>query len=76
MPLHPYTRALVQAVPILRVDQSHTPLPIIGGLPDPRNPTSGCWFRDRCPLAEARCAAEIPRLRDVGGARRVAFHLV
>jgi oligopeptide/dipeptide ABC transporter ATP-binding protein len=75
-PLHPYTRALVQAVPIPRVEQSHAPLPIIGGLPDARNPPSGCRFRDRCPLAEARCAAETPRLRDVGGARRVACHLV
>ncbi|MBT0957443.1 ABC transporter ATP-binding protein [Alphaproteobacteria bacterium KMM 3653] len=75
-PLHPYTKALVQAVPIPRVDQSHAPLPITGGLPDARNPPSGCRFRDRCPLAEARCAAEIPRLREVGGGRRVACHLV
>lgn len=75
-PLHPYTKALVQAVPIPRVDQSHAPLPITGGLPDARNPPSGCRFRDRCPLAEARCAAEVPRLRDLGGGRRVACHLV
>ncbi len=75
-PLHPYTKALVQAVPIPRVDQSHDPLPISGGLPDARNPPSGCRFRDRCPLAEARCATEVPRLRDVGGTRRVACHLV
>jgi oligopeptide/dipeptide ABC transporter ATP-binding protein len=75
-PLHPYTKALVQAVPIPRVDQSHDPLPIIGGLPDARNPPSGCRFRDRCPLAEARCASEVPRLRDVGGGRRVACDLV
>src|SRR6056297_24890 len=75
-PLHPYTKALVQAVPIPRVDQSHDPLPIIGGLPDAQNPPSGCRFRDRCPLAEARCAAEVPRLRDVGGGRRIACHLV
>lgn len=75
-PLHPYTKALVQAVPIPRVDQSHAPLPITGGLPDARNPPSGCRFRDRCPVAQDRCASEIPRLRDVGGARRVACHLV
>lgn len=75
-PLHPYTKALVQAVPVPRVDQSHAPLPITGGLPDARNPPSGCRFRDRCPLAEARCAAEVPRLRNVGNARRVACHLV
>jgi len=75
-PLHPYTKALVQAVPIPRVDQSHAPLPIIGGLPDARNPPSGCRFRDRCPVAEARCASDVPRLHDVGGGRRVACHLV
>ena len=75
-PLHPYTKALVQAVPIPRVDQSHAPLPIIGGLPDAQNPPSGCRFRDRCPVAEARCASDIPRLHDVGGGRRVACHLV
>lgn len=75
-PLHPYTRALVQAVPVPRVDQSHDPLPITGGLPDARNPPSGCRFRDRCPFAEARCASEVPRLRDVGGGRRVACHVV
>jgi peptide/nickel transport system ATP-binding protein len=75
-PLHPYTKALVQAVPIPRVDQSHAPLPITGGLPDALNPPSGCRFRDRCPVAAARCATEVPRLRDVGGARRVACHFV
>jgi len=75
-PLHPYTNALVQAVPIPRVDQSHAPLPITGGIPDERNPPSGCRFRDRCPLTEARCASEAPRLCDIGNARRVASHLV
>ncbi|RVT84179.1 ABC transporter ATP-binding protein [Rhodobacteraceae bacterium CCMM004] len=75
-PLHPYTRALVQAVPVPDVNQSHDPLPIKGGLPDARNPPSGCRFRDRCPLAEARCAAEVPRLREVSPGRRVACHVV
>ncbi|NCF48816.1 MAG: ATP-binding cassette domain-containing protein [Bacteroidetes bacterium] len=75
-PLHPYTKALVQAVPIPHVDQSHEPLPIIGGLPDSQNPPSGCRFRDRCPMAETRCALEVPLLQDVGGGRRVACHLV
>lgn len=75
-PLHPYTKALVQAVPVPNVDQSHAPLPIIGGLPDARNPPSGCRFRDRCPLAEARCAQEAPPLKDAGQGRRVACHMV
>lgn len=75
-PMHPYTKALVQAVPVPNVDQSHAPLPIIGGLPDARNPPSGCRFRDRCPLAEPRCAKEVPMLKDAGQGRRVACHLV
>jgi peptide/nickel transport system ATP-binding protein len=73
-PLHPYTRALVAAVPVPHPDQDHAPLPIGRGAPDPLNPPSGCVFRDRCPKAHARCAAEIPAPRQVG-TRRVACHL-
>lgn len=73
-PLHPYTKALVAAVPVPHPDQSHAPLPIGRGAPDPRNPPSGCVFRDRCPAAHARCAAEIPEPKMVDG-RRVACHL-
>ena len=72
-PLHPYSKALVAAVPTPHVDQNHDPLPIGGGAPDPRNPPSGCVFRDRCPLARTRCAEEVPALRQVG-TRRVACH--
>jgi len=73
-PLHPYTKALVAAVPVPNPDQSHDPLPIGRGAPDPRNPPSGCVFRDRCPAAHARCAAEIPQPKPVG-TRTVACHL-
>lgn len=73
-PLHPYSQALVAAVPVPNADQSHAPLPIGRGAPDPRNPPSGCVFRDRCPKAHARCAAEIPKLTQAGS-RRVACHL-
>lgn len=59
-PLHPYTQALVAAVPVPHADQSHDPLPIGRGAPDPRNPPSGCTFRDRCPRAFDRCAVEVP----------------
>ena len=48
-PAHPYTRALIQAVPRPKTAQSHAPLPISGGLGDPVNPPSGCRLRDRCP---------------------------
>jgi peptide/nickel transport system ATP-binding protein len=73
-PLHPYTKALVAAVPVPHPDQSHAPLPIGRGAPDPRNPPSGCVFRDRCPLAFDRCATEVPHLRP-SGTRQVACHL-
>lgn len=73
-PLHPYTRALVAAVPVPHTDQSHAPLPIGRGAPDPRNPPSGCVFRDRCPATHERCAAEVPQPKHVGD-RLVACHL-
>ncbi|WP_348272883.1 oligopeptide/dipeptide ABC transporter ATP-binding protein [Mesorhizobium sp. YR577] len=73
-PLHPYAKALVAAVPVPHPDQSHDPLPIGRGAPDPRNPPSGCVFRDRCPRAFDRCASEVPQLRQVG-TRKVACHL-
>ena len=73
-PLHPYTQALVAAVPVPDPGQSHEPLPIGRGAPDPRNPPSGCVFRDRCPKAFDRCASEVPQVQQVGD-RRLACHL-
>ncbi len=74
-PLHPYTRALVAAVPVPDADQLRQPLPIKGNVPDAREPPSGCSFRDRCPYAMARCAAETPQLRPAAGGHHVACHL-
>lgn len=74
-PCHPYTQALVAAVPVPDADQSRAPLPIKGNVPDARDPPSGCHFRDRCPHAMARCANETPALRTVAGGHRVACHL-
>jgi oligopeptide/dipeptide ABC transporter ATP-binding protein len=73
-PLHPYTRALVKAVPIPKVDQSREPLPIAGNVPDATSPPSGCRFRDRCPLAQGICADEDPAFREVAPGRRSACH--
>jgi len=75
-PQHPYTKALVAAVPIPRVDQNRGPLPIRGNVPDARNPPSGCRFHDRCPIAVARCSDEIPALREVAPGHRAACHLI
>jgi peptide/nickel transport system ATP-binding protein len=74
-PRHPYTKALVAAVPVPDPDQSRQPLPIKGNVPDAREPPSGCSFRDRCPHAMPRCAAETPLLRSTASAHRVACHL-
>jgi len=74
-PLHPYSQALVAAVPVPDADQSRAPLPIKGNVPDARQPPSGCSFRDRCPRAMARCAEETPLLRTVAGGHRVSCHL-
>jgi oligopeptide transport system ATP-binding protein len=66
-PLHPYTRALLSAVPIpdpaLEAHREHV---ILGGeVPSPLNPPSGCVFHPRCPIAADRCRGEIPPLREV-----------
>jgi len=74
-PAHPYTRALVAAVPVARVDQDRAALPIRGNLSDTPTAGAGCPFRDRCPHAMARCATETPLLRGIAPGRRVACHL-
>jgi len=74
-PHHPYTRALIAAVPVPRVDQDRTPLPIRGSLADAPPPAPGCGFRNRCPAAFARCDTDTPALRTTDPGRRVACHL-
>lgn len=74
-PRHPYTKALVAAVPVPDPDQSRAPLPIRGNVPDAREPPSGCSFRDRCPSALPRCAQQAPALRMAASGHRVACHL-
>jgi oligopeptide/dipeptide ABC transporter ATP-binding protein len=70
-PLHPYTRALIRAVPVPRVEQNREP---IGLRPAGALVTSGCAFRDRCPLAFDRCAVETPRLRVAAPSHWIACH--
>jgi oligopeptide/dipeptide ABC transporter ATP-binding protein len=74
-PQHPYTRALVAAVPEPRVEQSRAPLPILGSLSEMRQEEPGCVFRARCPHAFSRCASEAPVLREIAPGRWVACHL-
>ena len=74
-PGHPYTQALIKAVPRPRTSQAREDLPISGGLGDPVNPPSGCRLRDRCPYAFARCAEDVPPLYTIGPGHRAACHL-
>jgi len=75
-PLHPYSKALLSAVPIPnpRVERTKNAVEIHGELPSPLNLPSGCAFRTRCPYATERCAKETPKLKQVGN-RQVACFL-
>ncbi|WP_417588091.1 ABC transporter ATP-binding protein [Pararhodobacter oceanensis] len=71
--LHPYTRALVAAIPGDEALGEEAAL-LEGDVPSPVNPPSGCAFRTRCPHARERCAADVPQLRDLGNGLQVACH--
>ena len=74
--LHPYTHALMSAVPVPDPDKERDRERIIltGDLPSPSNPPSGCVFRTRCWKATDLCATDVPELREVGSGHQVACH--
>ena len=74
-PLHPYTEALLAAVPVPNPRVKRKKLLLQGDVPSPVNPPSGCTFHTRCPYAEARCKIDSPALREIGPGHRVACHL-
>ncbi|MDO9707914.1 ABC transporter ATP-binding protein [Paracraurococcus lichenis] len=76
-PRHPYTRALMEAIPDLEMT-GRKRIPVGGEVPSPIDPPSGCPFHPRCPLADARCRAEMPALRppEAQPATMVACHAV
>ncbi|EOI1367140.1 ATP-binding cassette domain-containing protein [Serratia marcescens] len=74
-PLHPYTQALLAAVPTLDAQRS-PPRAASGEPPNPANPPYGCRFHPRCPQATAQCREQAPRLRSVAPGHLVACHVV
>jgi oligopeptide/dipeptide ABC transporter ATP-binding protein len=71
-PLHPYTRALLTAIPIPEPKARRERIELEGDVPSPANPPSGCPFHPRCPIATAECAEVVPEFRDVGNGHFVA----
>lgn len=75
-PLHPYTQALLSAIPIPDPTLTRERVILEGDVPSPINPPSGCRFHTRCPVAKDICKQEEPVFADVGGGHFVACHLV
>ncbi len=73
-PRHPYTEALLSAVPVPDPTIKRTKVVLEGDVPSPMKPPSGCHFHTRCPIAQERCKIESPVLRDVGNGQKVSCH--
>lgn len=76
MPLHPYTQALLTAIPHANPDIKLDNIRLKGDVPSPVNPPSGCRFHPRCPIAIEKCSKEIPEWREAKPDHFVACHLV
>jgi peptide/nickel transport system ATP-binding protein len=74
-PRHPYTKALLSAVPVPDPNRKPNPFRLKGDVPSPINPPSGCTFHTRCPLAFDRCRVEAPAMREVAPGQLCACHL-
>jgi peptide/nickel transport system ATP-binding protein/oligopeptide transport system ATP-binding protein len=76
MPLHPYTEALLSAVPIPKsAARARKRVILTGDVPSPINPPSGCHFHARCPYAMPRCRTDVPALREVKSGHWASCHL-
>ena len=74
-PMHPYTKALLSAIPVPDVDVKHEPMLLEGDIPSPYNPPKGCLFHTRCKFAMECCKTEVPQMRQIGENHCVACHL-
>ena len=74
-PKHPYTQALLSAVPQVDPDSKRQRIVLSGDVPSPIHPPGGCPFHPRCPVAEARCKTETPALREISPGWHAACHL-
>ena len=75
-PLHPYTQALLSAIPRRDPSEPKTRIHLQGDVPSPANPPSGCPFHNRCPRCMGVCKETMPPARDMGGGHWVSCHLV
>jgi len=75
-PKHPYTQALLSAVPIADPDHQNERIILKGDVPSPITPPPGCHFHTRCSVRKDICAVEVPELLDIGGEHYVACHLI
>ena len=76
-PLHPYTKALLSAIPIPnpKVEKERQQIRLEGEVPSPVNPPEGCHFCNRCPYAKEKCRKTVPLMREIGEGHFVACHL-
>jgi peptide/nickel transport system ATP-binding protein len=74
-PKHPYTKALLSAIPMPDPKVRRQRMVLQGDVPSPIKPPTGCAFHPRCPLRMAGCDGEIPVLKNLGGDHQVACYL-
>jgi len=75
-PRHPYTQALLSAIPKPDPKERRRHIPLEGDVPSPIHPPSGCHFHTRCPVVEDRCRVEFPATHDLGDGHTAACHLL
>ncbi|WP_163100574.1 ABC transporter ATP-binding protein [Peribacillus alkalitolerans] len=74
-PRHPYTKALLSAIPVPDITVRKEKILLSGDVPSPINPPAGCRFHTRCPYVTERCRKEEPELRQVGASHQISCHL-